>query len=135
MEAGLDRGWALAGALLSALLVIFALAFIVNEFISFRRRKTPGYTGFISIRSTRRRITGSLILIALAIMLYSGLCAMDLSQRPMLFGLYWIVCALLAFVLFLLGLLDFREVREHHNVHELKLLWRVTRGMPKKDKG
>ena len=119
-------------AALSAVMVILALAFLVSELIRFRRRKTPDYAGFISIRSTGRRIAGSVVLIALAVMLYAGLSVMDFSHRPVLFGMYWIVCCLLAFLLFLLGLLDFREVRAHRMVHDMKLLWRMTRGAPKK---
>ena len=124
--------WCSIGAALAGLLVLFAVGFVVSEFVRFRRRKTPGYTGFISIRSTARRITGSVLLTILGLMFYAGLCVVDLSQRPVFFGIYWIVCSFLAFILFLLGLLDLREVREHLNVHEMKLLWSMKKGMPRK---
>jgi len=129
---GSDQVSVVGAAALSAVMMILALAFLVSEFIRFRRRKTPGYAGFISIRSTGRRIAGSLILIALALMFYAGLHVVDFSHRPVLFGAYWIVCCLLAFLLFLLGLYDFREVRQHRMAHELKLLWRMTQRMAKK---
>ena len=131
MTLDVGHGWVIAGAVFSALLVIIALAFLVSEFIRFRRRKTPGYTGFISMRSTARRMTGSLVLIALALMVFLAMCVVDLSKRPASFAGYWSVCAILAFALFVMGLLDFREVRGHRAAHELKLLWRMTRGMPK----
>jgi putative exporter of polyketide antibiotics len=129
---GLASVWRWVGAILAGMLVLFALGFVVSEIVRFRRRKTPGYTGFISVRSTLRRIVGSLFLIALGLMFYMGLCVLDLSHRPVLFGIYWIVCSILAFVLFLLGLLDLREVREHGSAHELRLLWSMKRGMPRK---
>jgi sterol desaturase/sphingolipid hydroxylase (fatty acid hydroxylase superfamily) len=84
------------------------------------------------MRSTTRRITGSVILLSLALMLYAGLAVIDFSDSPMLFTVYWIVCSLLAFILFLLGLLDLREVREHRTVHQLKLLWRMTKDVSRK---
>ena len=121
------------GAVCGLMMVLFAFGFIISEFIRFRRRKTPGYTGFISMRSTTRRISGSFILAGLGLLFYLGLSVIDFSDSPVLFTVFWMVCSFLAFFLFLLGLLDFREVRTHQSAHQLRLLWRMTRDIPRKD--
>lgn len=123
---------ALMGAICGGLLILCALGFMVGEFLRFRRRKTPGYTGFISMRSISRRISGSIILIVLGLMLYFGLAVINFADSPVFFSVYWIICCLLALILFVMGLLDLHEVRQHRHVHHLKLLWQMTKDISKK---
>ncbi len=132
MGSGSNETWLVAGAVFAGLLVVAALVFMVSEFIRFRRRNQPDYAGFISMRSTRRRISGSFLLIVLGLMLYFGLCVVDFRDSPVLFTVYWSISCLLAFILFFVGLLDLREVRDHRTAHQLKLLWRMTRHIQKK---